>query len=149
MEFFLGSVSAFICMYLFTRFTSQLSNKTNKNLRAPIHTQARLWRITEPTRFIDEMINAVKLSKKKTQAQELYDSLHIKVVISENEAFWIKDNIFYTADILDHHVDHENARAVDTMAMDDVQLKRISEIVEILREEEKNHDSGRSGNKEL
>jgi tRNA nucleotidyltransferase/poly(A) polymerase len=149
MEFFFGSVSAFVCMYLFTRFVSQLSNKTKRNVKPPIHSQARMWKVMEPARLFEELIKVSTAATKKTQAQKMYDSLHIKVVISENEAFWIKDNVFYTADIRDQHVDHENARVVDTMTMDDVQLKRISEIVEILREEENNHDSGRSGNKEI
>ena len=148
MEFFLGSISAFICMYFFTKNISKLNDKT-VNLKVPVHSQARLWEITEATRVLDDMIKVIKQANKKTQAQKHYDSLHIKVVISDGEAFWIKDNIFYTANITDHQVDHEHARVVDTMAMDDVQLKRISEIVEILREEENNHDSGRSGNKEL
>lgn len=149
MEFFFGSVTSFLCMYFFTKYTSRLQQKA-RSIKMPIHSQAKLWRITEPARIIDQMINHVKESKKKTQAQKFYDSIHIRVVISNNEAFWIKDNVFYTANINDHQVDHENARVVDTMAMDDVQLKRISEIVEILREEEENnHDSGRPGNKEI
>ena len=149
MEFFFGSVTAFFCMYFFTKQVAKLQQKS-KNIKIPTYSQSQMWHITEPARMLDEMISHVVNKTKKTQAQKHNDSIHIKVVISNGEAFWIKDNVFYTARVSDHQVDHENATVVDTMAMDDVQLKRISEIVEILREEEENnHDSGRPGNKEI
>jgi hypothetical protein len=78
------------------------------------------------------------LSKKKiSQTTKHYESVNIKVVIAEHQAYWIANNKFYVADVdhQNHMVNQETAREVDTMTMDDVQLKRISEIVELLRKD--------------
>jgi hypothetical protein len=83
-----------------------------------------------------------------TQTSKHHDSLHVKVVIADNEAYWISNDKFYVADVRDKMVIQESTREVDTMAMDDVELNKISEIVELLRKEDKN-DRGSSGNKKL
>ena len=67
------------------------------------------------------------------------------VVVGKN-AYWIKDNVFYEADVVDGDVDKKTARQVDTMAMDKVQLNKMMSIVEKLTEGTHNDywDSGKS-----
>lgn len=104
------------------------------------------------TNMFNEMIKYVKEvggKGPKTQSQKHYDSLHVKVVIAEDAAYWIANHVFYMADIdrSSRQVLQETTRTVDTMTMNDVQLKKIEEIVEILREGE--DDSRSTGNKEF
>jgi hypothetical protein len=48
--------------------------------------------------------------------------------------YWIVNNTFYVADIVDGNVEENTTRLVDTMTMDKVQLDKIMFIVEKLRE---------------
>ena len=54
----------------------------------------------------------------------------------DNQAYWIKDNVFYTADMaMNGNVDKDTTRTVDTMTMNKVQLDKMMFIIDRLREE--------------
>jgi hypothetical protein len=64
----------------------------------------------------------------------------------DNQAYWIKDNLFYTADMsIDGNVNKDTTRIVDTMTMNSVQLDKMMFIIDRLREEAF-YDRGGSGN---
>ena len=83
--------------------------------------------------------------KSKTQSKLHYDKTNIKVIIFDNDAYWIKDNIFYKAPLVDELIDKEAAEQVDTIHMDKVQLDKMLFIMDKLREGI-NDDSRGSGN---
>jgi hypothetical protein len=70
----------------------------------------------------------------KTQSKRHYDKTNVKVIILDNEAYWIKDNIFYKAPIDGQAIDKESAEEVDTIHMDKVQLDKMLFIMDKLRE---------------
>ena len=70
----------------------------------------------------------------------------IKVIIFDNDAYWIKDNIFYKAPLVNELIDKEAAEQVDTIHMDKVQLDKMLFIMDKLRDG-KSHDSGSTGDK--
>ena len=80
----------------------------------------------------------------KTQATEYFESKHILVVRNENNVYWIQDNVFYVADIVNGQVAEETKKRVDTSNMNKVELDKISFIVDKLTEGKKD-DSGNSG----
>ena len=82
----------------------------------------------------------------KTQSKMHYDKTNVKVIILENQAYWIKDNIFYRAPIDGQSIDKESAEQVDTIHMDKVQLDKMLFIMDKLREGV-NDDSRGSGDK--
>lgn len=57
-----------------------------------------------------------------------------RIAFVDNNAYWIKDNCFYTAPVIDDEIDVDAAIQVDTMSMDTVQLNKMLYIVEQLRE---------------
>ena len=63
----------------------------------------------------------------------------------DGSAFWIKDNVFYTAQMDEGGVDKDTTSAVDTTHMDKVQLDKMLFIIDQLRDGNVN-DSGGSGN---
>jgi hypothetical protein len=70
---------------------------------------------------------------KESQLTKHYNKMFLKVVVQGTKAYWIKDNVFYVADVNeDGQVDKENAKQVDTMSMDKVELSNMMEIVEKL-----------------
>jgi hypothetical protein len=84
--------------------------------------------------------------KIKTQSRKYHEKMNIKVIIVDQNAYWVKDNIFYTAPMINEHIDNELAQEVDTMSMDKVQLEQMLFIMDKLREGN-NDDSRGSGDK--
>ena len=79
------------------------------------------------------------------QSSKYEDSINIRVIFLDSQAYWIRDNTFYMADMADGVIDKETTRTVDIMGMDEVQLKKASYIVDKLTEGIQN-DYGGSGN---
>jgi hypothetical protein len=67
-----------------------------------------------------------------------------RIIFTEDKAYWIKDNAFYEAKVINGEVDKENAKVVDTMTIDKVELDKMIFIVEKLTEGTKN-DFGNPG----
>jgi hypothetical protein len=82
----------------------------------------------------------------RTQSKRHYDKTNVKVIILDNQAYWIKDNIFYKAPLVGQSIDKEAAEEVDTISMDRVQLDKMLFIMDKLREGI-NDDSRGSGDK--
>ena len=72
--------------------------------------------------------------KVRTQSKVHYDKTNIKVIIFDNDAYWIKDNIFYKAPLVNELIDKDSAEQVDTIHMDKVQLDKMLFIMDKLRE---------------
>ena len=89
--------------------------------------------------------NSSRRLKVKSQSQIQHDKTNIKVIIVDNSAYWIKDNIFYRAPLINQLIDKESAEQVDTIHMDRVQLDKMLFIMDRLREGI-NDDSRGSGN---
>lgn len=93
--------------------------------------------------------NGKKYSRKiisKTQSKNHYDKTNVKVIIVDSHAYWIKDNIFYKAPLVNELIDKTLAEQVDTIHMDRVQLDKMLFIMDKLREGISD-DSRGSGNK--
>jgi hypothetical protein len=72
--------------------------------------------------------------KATSQAMKDFDAKSTRVLIIDNEAYWIKNNTVFMAEVINGEVEKETTREVDTMAMDKVQLKKMIFIVEKLKE---------------
>jgi len=72
--------------------------------------------------------------KIKTQSRKYHEKMNIKVIIVDQNAYWVKDNIFYTAPMINEHIDNDMAKEVDTISMDKVQLEQMLFIMDKLRE---------------
>jgi hypothetical protein len=108
----------------------------------------------EPTQIISQSMLQYRYSTRKknsrklntrTQSKVHYDKTNIKVIIFDSQAYWIKDNIFYRAPIVNEIIDKDSAEQVDTIHMDRVQLDKMLFIMDKLREGI-NDDSRGSGN---
>jgi hypothetical protein len=120
------------CMYL------MLTRKTNN--KPMIVSQSMLQ-----YRYSNRQKNSRKLNV-RSQSKVHHDKTNIRVIIVENSAYWIKDNIFYKAPLVNELIDKESAEQVDTINMDKVQLDKMLFIMDKLREGI-NDDSRGSGNK--
>ena len=129
MEYLIGSLlTAIVMLILFNK----KSASEKKSLRVNIgYSQSHVYSLIRPYIYIDEMINKIK---KDTQSSMFEKSMYVRVIFTNDGAYWIKDNTFYVADIEDGEVLKETTRVVDIMGMDTVELDKMSLIVERLRE---------------
>jgi hypothetical protein len=124
-----------ILLVLFTYvFASRDKNSTHI-----ISQSMLLYRFNMGKKYSRKIIN-------RTQSKKHYDKTNVKVIILDNQAYWIKDNIFYKAPIDGQSIDKESAEEVDTINMDKVQLDKMLFIMDKLREGI-NDDSRGSGDK--
>jgi hypothetical protein len=140
MKYFLGSISTLIVIFVVTKFF--YSNTEIKKTNTIRYSQTHIYELIKP------LVNTNEINKvvKNSQSKKYNEKVNIKVIIMDDMAYWIKDNIFYMANMVDGFVDKDTTRTVDTMAMNKVQLDKMLFIMDRLREG-KHDDSGNSGNK--
>lgn len=139
MQYFVGSFITFIGMFVFFAFMStvQTFNKPKKYHYSQSHIHTLVKPLLPPmSSFKKDLV---------TQASKHLERVQIKVIILGPDAFWIKDNVLYTAKITNDGVDKNTTIAVDTMGMDKVELDKMVFIVDQLQNGQK-HDTGGSGN---
>jgi hypothetical protein len=72
------------------------------------------------------------LREMKTQSTDYFDRVHPRILILEDEGYWIADNSVYRADFDGQEIDKETVVKLDTMTMNDVELKKLIFIIEQL-----------------
>jgi hypothetical protein len=138
MEYLIGFFSGSILIVLFYRFATKNSFFKNSKIKIA-YSQSHVFNILKP--FVGS--SRIPFRPTKTQATQHEDSLSVRVVMTDNQAYWIRDSVFYTADIAeDSSINKDSTRRVDTMSMDRVQLEKIMFIVEKLTEGGGNENSG-------
>ena len=89
-----------------------------------------------------------KLNNKKeieSQSAKHAASTMIKVIVIEEKAYWVKDNIFYFADTSNGDVVGTTAEPVDISAMSKKDIDKMLFILDNLRKGKKD-DSSSTGN---
>ena len=129
MEYLVGSFAT-ITTFLIARLF--FKKKETRKIRIEIQeSQAIRFEMIKDSTAIHGLLHP----KTKTQATEHHEKNLVRIIFVEGQAYWIKSNVFYTADLNEMGlVDLDSTRAVDTMTMDKVQLDKMSFIVEKLTE---------------
>lgn len=142
MEFLAGS---FIMAVALLSFYWLIQNKVDKTIPVPRHSQARAFSLAYEK--LDLEWQSDRKPVRDTQASLHLEKSQVKVVIHNNTAYWIQNEKFLTADVVNGNVDPSTTRPVDTMSMDSVELNNISLIVQKLTEGQKNDrwNSGHQG----
>lgn len=138
MEYLAGSLVTILLIFIAKRFY-----ETSKPNKIKINLAFRQSRIFELTKF--SMRLYPKRKYLNTQSSRHFDKTKIRIVMTETNAYWIKDNSVYQADIIDGIVQENSTKVVDMMALDDVKLKDMMFIIDKLTEGQTN-DSGDSWN---
>jgi hypothetical protein len=137
-KYFLGSFITLATMFLLAKKFYK-EERYVRHLSPYRYSQSRIHHLVSP--FIKP--NSLKTNK-VTQSRKHFDKTNLRIIIVGEDAFWIKDNVFYTAKISNEGVDKETTSVVDTMGMDKVQLDKMLFIIDQLRDGKKN-DSGSPG----
>jgi hypothetical protein len=137
MEYIIGSlltIATIVTMNLLLRSQPVYESKSI------IYRQSHIFELVRP--YVSLGIGPYK--ELDSQAARHQAKSNIKVLFTEQKAYWIKDNSLFEADVEGGQVKEESAKVVDTMALDRVQLNEIAFIVEKLTEGT-NYDGGSPG----
>ena len=129
MEYLVGSFATIITVLMSRLF---FKKKETRKVRIEIReSQAMIFEMIKDSGAIYDLLHP----KAKTQATEHHENNLVRIIFVESQAYWIRSNVFYTADLNEMGlVDFDSTRPVDTMTMSKVQLDKMSFIVEKLTE---------------
>jgi hypothetical protein len=142
MEYFIGSIATAVVVLIAYKVFQNTEGTKPIQIK---YTQSAVYELIKPGLDFMEMTIETTLI---TQATKDRDKDLVKIVMVDNEAYWIEDNNFYVGQMTEDGIDGDSVKTVDTMGMTDVELDRIMFIVEKLNEG-KNNDSRSSGNSQL
>lgn len=115
-----------------------INNKGKVSVDSITFTQSELHRLVK-----DYIV--VEVEEKQSQLQKHLNKNSIKIMAVDDSAYWIADNIFYTAEMKNGMPDFGNANPVDTINMSRTDLDKMMFILDNLRRGIKD-DSSSSGN---
>lgn len=127
MEFLLGLLAGIAVTYLAIRIiSSEIRSSVPLKLS---YRQSDVFQALLPVLEYNRYMNVAAID---TQATKFLDKDKIKVLVHDNQAYWIRDNAIFTSEVIDGNIDQSKAKQVDTMTMDKTELDRISFIVQEL-----------------
>jgi hypothetical protein len=139
LEFILGALTTIFIIVVANRILRvPIAKMQNARIR---YSQSHVYSLISP--ILDYVPDLPKDIPTRQSNNFMKDS-YTRVLILDDNAYWIKDQALYTAEIMDGMVNKETTRRVDTMTMDKVELDKTMFIVEKLREG-LDSDSGGSG----
>jgi hypothetical protein len=137
-EYFVGACLGVLFMMINNYRIKQTFKEKPSDFR---YSQSHIYEIIRP--LLPLIPN--KQKNKNTQSYKYEEKFNVKVIIIKNNAYWIKDNVFYTAQIDENGIDKDSTSVVDIMGMDKVELDKMLFIMDQLRDGESD-DSGSSRN---
>jgi hypothetical protein len=136
MEYLIGALITIVAYIV----TNKLARSTKEERLLKIeYSQSHIYELMRP--FI-EMVGPMEENTPK-QSENYIKNIYMRIIIVKNKAYWIKDNMFYVANVVDGEVEKQSAQEVDTMSMSKVELEEIMFIVEKLREDDNDSRSSR------
>jgi hypothetical protein len=80
------------------------------------------------------------------QSQKHIQKNMLKVIITEGKAYWILDNVFYSANAVNGRVDENTVEALNFENMPNKELDKMLSILDDLKQGVEINDSGSAGN---
>jgi len=90
-------------------------------------------------------INVKKKNIIESQSRKHVSEHMVKVIVIDNNAYWVKNNVFYIAETSDGEILHDTAKPIDTSIMSKEELDKMIFILDNLGRGDKN-ERGSSGN---
>ena len=99
--------------------------------------------------MVKDVIPKQRFDKPKviTQSQKHIQKNMLRVVITDGSAYWILNNVFYTANAINGRVDEETIKPLDIENMPVKELDKMLSILDDLKQGVGPNDSSGTGNK--
>jgi hypothetical protein len=121
-----------------------VKKKSKKDFSKTLYRQSDIHRLLKYF-FSISLLNSDKPSSQLTKHKE---KSMIKVIVLNNEAYWVSNNTFYVAQAINGEVQRHTAEPVNTNGLSKPELNKMLFILDSLKNGNKN-DSGGTGDKRL
>lgn len=138
MDYALASVLALALSFIIISWIGSKRTLSSKKI---------IYRQSDTHNFLKEFFSrSIESNNKKSQVQKRKEENSTKIIVTEDDkAYWVIDNIFYTANVINGRPDFDNAIPVDTSNMSKKELDKMLFILDNLGRGDKN-ERGSSGN---
>ena len=122
----------------------KISNKRNM-----IFLNKNKYRQSSIYEMVKDVVPKQRFDKPKviTQSQRHIQKNMLRVVIADGSAYWILNNVFYTANAINGRVDEETIKPLDIENMPTKELDKMLSILDDLKQGVGPNDSSSTGNK--
>lgn len=104
-----------------------VNQKSKISTKSVMHSQSDMHNLLR--RYVPEKMEEKPDSQLKKHARKN----SIKVVVIEDRAYWVADNIFYTAELIKDSPDFANAEPVDTSKMSQQDVDKMMFVLDNLK----------------
>ena len=119
------------------------------NKRRMIFLNKNKYRQSSIYEMVKDVVPKKQFNKPKviTQSQRHIQKNMLRVVITDGSAYWILNNVFYTANAINGRVDEETIKPLDIENMPTKELNKMLSILDDLKQGVGPNDSSSTGNK--
>jgi len=119
------------------------------NKRRMIFLNKNKYRQSSIYEIVKDVVPKQRFDKPKviTQSQRHIQKNMLRVVIADGSAYWILNNVFYTANAINGRVDEETIKPLDIENMPTKELDKMLSILDDLKQGVGPNDSSGTGNK--
>ena len=119
------------------------------NKRRMIFLNKNKYRQSSIYEMVKDVVPKQRFDKPKviTQSQKHIQKNMLRVVIADGSAYWILNNVFYTANAINGRVDEETIKPLDIENMPVRELDKMLSILDDLKQGVGPNDSSSTGNK--
>ena len=119
------------------------------NKRRMVFLNKNKYRQSSIYEMVKDVIPKQRFDKPKviTQSQRHIQKNMLRVVIADGSAYWILNNVFYTANAINGRVDEETIKPLDIENMPIKELDKMLSILDDLKQGVGPNDSSGTGNK--
>ncbi len=119
------------------------------NKRRMIFLNKNKYRQSSIFEMVKDVVPKQRFDKPKviTQSQRHIQKNMLRVVIADGSAYWILNNVFYTANAINGRVDEETIKPLDIENMPTKELDKMLSILDDLKQGVGPNDSSSTGNK--
>jgi hypothetical protein len=104
-----------------------VNKKSKISVKSVMHSQSDMHNLLK--RYAPEKMEEEPDSQLKKHARKN----SIKVMVIENKAYWVADNIFYSAELIKNSPDFANAEPVDTSKMSQQDVDKMMFVLDNLK----------------
>jgi thymidine kinase len=122
------------------------TKKRNKAFSRTLYRQSDLHRIMK--KFFSQQLRSNFSENRSSQLTKRKEKDRIKVIVIDEKAYWVSDNVFYVADAIEGDPIPETAIPLDTKQMSNKEINKMLFILDNLKNG-KSDDSGSTGNERI
>jgi hypothetical protein len=122
------------------------TKRRNKAFSRTLYRQSDLHRIMK--KFFSQQLIPDLNANRSSQLTKRREKDTIKVIVIDEKAYWVSDNVFYVADAVGGNLIPETAKPLDTKQMSNRDVSKMLLILDNLKDGKLN-DSGSTGNERL